>query len=399
MAAWGRVSTSRQVAVAATAHLARRWRRVAAERRQRRDGWSRSSIISTSGAVTLNACVPGEPGAHGNESNTAIAGAGGIEIAGRCGIGGKVGNGGGGGFGGLFSVSTSGATVTVVRRQHQCQRRRHLCQLNCAGNGGVGHLRYGFSRRHVGKIAGDGGLGGSVGITSSNGYVIINNPISAVGGAGGDNSAVGGNGAMATDGTAVKGGQGGRGGSVGSGAGGGGDGGIGGAISISSGSTAGTLNPVIVPITIFAPLLASGGAGGALAATGGSGGTGVGMGTLSGGAGGNILNGGGGGGGGGSILITGKDSINIHAVDISGGAGGGLTGNGGNAGDGPNGGDGGSMGASGGGGGGGTLTVVTSVIPPNRPTTITVAFNDIVNAGAARQAFGGRHRPETAAMG
>ena len=118
-----------------------------------------------------------------------------------------------------------------------------------------------------------------------------------------------------------------------------------------------------------------------MTATAGNGGQGTGG--ASGGAGGS-LNNAGAGGLGGSVLIRGKDSINIHTVDVSGGAGGGLTGQGGQGGSGFAGGAGGSIGGgspSGAGGGGGKLNVITSRFRPFRRGTITVAINDVVNAG------------------
>lgn len=322
-------------------------------------------ILSTNGVTTLTAGIRVDGGAGGAQSGGQAAGVGGAGRRIRGGNGGTIGNGGDGGIGGLFSISTAGDVVTSGAINADGGLGGAIA--SAAGAGGAG--RFGGFGGDVGN-AGDGGQGGKVSLTSRDGYVIVNEPISVVAGAGGTNSARGGAGGVAGAGT------GGRGGSVGSGFGGGGAGGKGGDISISSGSTAGSLNPVTVPITVFAPLLASGGAGGELKASGGAGGRG----SISGGAGGDILQGGSGGAGG-SVLITGKDSINVNSVDLSGGAGGGVTGVGGGGGDGATGGNGGDMGASGKGGEGGKLIVETSQLPPNRPTSITVTFNDIVDAG------------------
>jgi hypothetical protein len=322
-------------------------------------------LLSTSGVVTMTGGVHLNGGAGGVQASRVAAGAGGIGLMSRGGNGGTIGNGGDGAIGGLFSVTTAGDVIVCGTIDADGGEGGRI--TSTAGRGGIG--REGGFGGDVGN-AGGGASGGSVSLTSRDGDVIIHNPISAVGGSGGTNSATAGDGGRAI----AK--VGGRGGSIGSGVGGGGGGGMGGSISISSGST--TAAPI--PITILDQLRASGGAGGALTGQGGDGGNG----RTGGGAAGGLLNAGGGGFGG-SVLITGKDSIDVRAVDVSGGAGGGLTGNGGTGGDGRAGGDGGGLGASGGGGFGGSLTIVTSQVPPNRPETIVVTFNDIVNAdgGAA----------------
>ena len=331
-------------------------------------------VLPTTGNITVTGSIQLSGGAGGMEASKQAAGKGGkgTGLKSRGGDGGSVRNGGDGGVGGVFKVSTAGNVTLSATDMINADGGAGGLITSAAGEGGSGPL--GGDGGGLGH-SGGGGDGGGVSITSSDGYVIISNTISAEGGAGGTNSGTGGAGGMATAD------RGGAGGSVGAGVGGSGPGGKGGSISISSGSTAGPIDSITVPISIFGQLLASGGAGGDLSAKASGGAGGEGKGKASGGSGGSLL-GAGGGGPGGSVTISGKDSININnSVNIAGGAGGGMKGTGGKGGHGPIGGGGGGLGSSGSGGGGGGLMLSTSQIPPNRPSSITVQINAIVNAG------------------
>ena len=332
---------------------------------------------SDSGAAKFTGSIHVDGGLGGIQASVAPAG---FWVKGkvRGGNGGTIGSGGAGGLGGGFSVSTA-AGITVSGTIN-ADGGAGGGITSTAGAGGVGPS--GGLGGSVGN-AGAGGQGGTVSLTSTSGFEVINNPLSAVGGLGGVDSGTGGEGGNGTEHA------GGAGGAVGLHVGGGGAGGKGGGISLSSGSPAGPTIPGTVPITVTAQLLAGGGAGGALTGNGGNGGLGrsalrggagaPGKDEPAGGDGGNIFDGGDGGDGG-SVTIAGENSIALNSVVLAGGAGGALLGTGGQGAAGPIGGGGGSIGSSGSGGTGGGLKITPNPIPPVRPTAITVTFNYVVDA-------------------
>ncbi len=247
------------------------------------------------------------------------------------GNGGDSGTGAGGAIGGQLKILTSSGNVSVDAVD---------------AYGGLGGNTTFSGVGGVGKIGGIGGLvssggngggGGSVFVTSTTGTVRLNNSIILFGGAGADQTANAGDGAVGS----TTGGDGGR------------------VLNAGSGAAGGMLNVSTKgAVSVFAAVDATGGIGGNMTANGGAGGT-----ALFAGDGGNIGDAGDGGKGG-SISISGGNILIRAPLTANGGVGGftsGVGGDGANATGGPNaigaGGNGGNVGSSGTGGMGNSISL------------------------------------------